>query len=160
MRLHTRLTINQLYDALLAAQDAGHVTKDVDFKPSPEMHGSRTHNRAFDVQLGTYSKDSLPAGTKDQHGKNMKVRRYRNAGDSGATSGWHEPSVWAATWHEWGWFMLEVFKLDPEARFGSAKDWHYAGLDDFHRKTEGAFREPTLGNLTRNAAGKIVDTRE
>lgn len=139
MRLHTSLTWLEVHNALQRAKDAGKVTEDVQFL-GYDRHNSRSHERAFEIQLGTYDKTSLPPGTKDQYGKNMKTRRYKNSGDSGAESGWFEPAVYAATWHEWGWFMREVFDADPGALFGSVKGHGYNGTADFHEKTNGAFK--------------------
>lgn len=152
MRLHTSLTQTEVYGALVRAIKAGHVTGDVQLIVFAQM-GSMTHPRAFEVQLGTYDKHSLPAGYRDQYGKLMHVRRYKNGGNAGATSEYYgrDGAVWAATWHEWGWWMAEVFKADPGARFGPrpSADRHggygiYASPDDFHEKTHGAFREDGL----------------
>lgn len=93
MRLHTNLTYAQVYGALHAAQrKRGKITADVSFVDLDDIYGSpkefksATHPRAFEVQLGTYDQHSLPAGTKDQHGKKMNVRRFKNSGTRGATS--------------------------------------------------------------------------
>lgn len=131
MRLHTNLGQNGVYGALLAAKAAGKVTNDVDFEVF-NVHRSQSHVRAFEIQLGTYDKHSLPAGTVDQHGKRMNVRRYKNSGQTGADS------IWSATYFEWGWFMLEIFKLDPTATWGG-KSWGYKGVSDFHVKTHYVF---------------------
>jgi hypothetical protein len=141
MRLHTKLTCAEVHRALEQAKKAGHVAPDVRFT-TESVHSSVTHLRAFEVQLGTYCKTSLPAGYTDQHGHRLSVRRYKNSGAGGAASDdeYGRCAVWAATWHEWGWFMAGVFAADPGARFGTAKGWHYAGRADFDRKTEGVFR--------------------
>lgn len=143
MRLHTTLTSMQLNAALRDAKLAGHITQDVTFT-SFSIHNSRTHVRAFEVQLGTYCQDSLPAGYTDQNGHRMKVRRFKNSGDGGATSGWYEPTVWAATWHEWGWLMVEIWKADPTARWGGEKGYGYKDRADFDVKTKGAFCEAAV----------------
>lgn len=138
MRLHTQLDAIDVRNMLEIAKRKGKVTADVVFMPSwtfPPEHTSRTHAHAFEIQLGTIDKDSLPKGTLDQHGKKMRVRKYKNAGDSGAST------IWAATWFEWGWFILEVFDADPTARWGSEKHPTYADVDDFHDKTRYAFLE-------------------
>lgn len=76
-----------------------------------EMHGSRTHRRAFDILLG------------GSGGRN-------NTGQYGA--GDYE----GATWDEWGAFMGMVFAFDPNARLGGTqKHPVYANAEDFHRKT-------------------------
>ena len=132
MRLHTNLASSDVQFALHEAKRRGLVTNDVHFVVYAR-HGSNSHDRAFELQLGTYDKHSLPAGTTDQYGKNMHVRRYKNSGTFGAES------VYAATYYEWGWFMLEVFKRDPNALFGSVAGHGYNGVDDFHEKTHGTF---------------------
>lgn len=139
MRLHTNLTYAQVYGALSKAQNDGHVTRDVRFIGFAS-HKSRTHPRAFEVQLGTEDKYSLPAGYVDQNGYHLKSRRWKNSGSRGAQTEWATGcDEWAATWHEWGWFMAEIFAADPDARFGSVKGWHYAGAADFNTKTGGQF---------------------
>jgi uncharacterized protein YwbE len=144
MRLHTRLTATEVYSALGQAQLAGKVTSDIRFMVF-RQYRSRTHPHGYEVQLGTWDKDSLPSGTVDQHGKNMRVRRFKNSGSHGAHSdnGTGE-SVWAATWHEWGWFIASVFAADPGARFGGLTGWNYLSPGDFHRKTGGQFRDFTV----------------
>ncbi len=143
MRLHTKLSYAYVYAALKRAKDAGRVTPDVQFLDL-EPHKSRTHPFGWEIQLGTYDKYSLPAGTVDQRGKAMRVRRYKNSGTRGAagSDGWVTPSAYAATWHEWGWFMAAVFEADPDARWGSLKGWGYRSLGDFTVKTKGAFDKP------------------
>jgi hypothetical protein len=139
MRLHTSLTYTQVCDALNQVKHAGQVTEDVRFMVM-DRHGSRTHPRAFEVQLGTWCQTSLPEGYRDQDGKLMHVRRFKNTGNRGASSGYGcDEDVWSATWHEWGWFMARVFNMDPHARFGSLKGWHYDGYGDFMRKTNEQF---------------------
>jgi hypothetical protein len=139
MRLHTNLDYTGISHALQQAKRAGHVAWDVTFQDGLVPHGSRTHPRAYEVQLGTWEKDSLPKGYRDQNGQQLHVRRFKNTGDRGASSGYYGGAVWAATWDEWGWFIAFVFAADPDARFG-----HYASYADFTVKTGGKFGlEPT-----------------
>lgn len=154
MRLHTKLTYAQVYGALRQAKDAGQVTEDVEFIVLAD-HGSRSRPRAFEVQLGTYDQCSLPAGYRDQYGKLMRVRRFKNTGSAGASSGvLCGDRVWSATWHEWGWFMARVFALDPGAVFGG-KGYGYHGREDFNYKTGQDFR---LGDgYHRDADGRPYD---
>lgn len=150
MRLHTQLTGPDVGNALLRAKKAGRVTEDVQFTVFG-TYKSRTHAYAYEIQLGTYDKHSLPEGTVDQHGKKMHVRRFKNSGNSGASSeyGYYE-NVWAATYDEWGWFIAEIFKADPTARWGPKPKpgrtgyGIYASPDDFHEKTHGNFSEDGL----------------
>ena len=138
MRLHTCLYSQSVRDALKRAQDKGLIARDVEmtvFVPGR----SRTHDYGYEIQLGTYNQHSLPAGYRDQRGNTMRVRRYRNSNNGCAQ--------WAATWHEWGWFIAEIFAADPAARWGtdpnrSARpEWAggYASPADFHAKTDGVF---------------------
>lgn len=126
MRLHTSLYSQEVRAALRRAQDKGRITADVHFTVWTPGR-SRTHPHAYEIQLGTYDQYSLPAGYRDQRGSTMHVRRYRNSN--------HGEAEWAATWHEWGWLITEIFEADPAARWG-----HYQDAADFHTKTDGQFR--------------------
>jgi hypothetical protein len=136
MRLHTSLGGLQIAQALQRAKDRGHVGPGVIFAVDIE-HRSRTHPRSFEIQLGSWHND-LPAHTFDQRGKRMRVRHTRQ------NHGWSGPR-YAATWHEWGWFMREVFAMDPGARWGGDKSrssrpvWGYSDLADFNRQTANVF---------------------
>jgi hypothetical protein len=117
MKLHTSLSASEVRDALGTAQLAHHVTWDIEFVQfAPERSQSRAHG--YKVQLGTYDQTSGPTNS----------RHYKNSGTSGAGN------VWAATYDEWGYFIAEVFKRDPAAKFGQ-----YDGADDFNAKTHGQF---------------------
>jgi hypothetical protein len=150
MRLHTSLTYPQILAALNAAKQDGRIAEDVMLTCT--HHRSSTHQRAFEIQLGAYDKHSLPAGTVDQHGRKMSVRRYKNGGNIGATSdtgfGHGDESVWAATYDEWGWFIAEIFAADPEALWGSPKNPQYENADDFNRLTCRKFRAGTMPRVT------------
>jgi hypothetical protein len=146
MKLHTNLTGAEVCKALSRAKARGLITSDVHFVIWDKDTPSRTHPHGIDLQLGTYEKDSLPRGTLDQHGHKMNVRRYKNTGNRGANSDseWAgNEGIWAATWHEWGWFIAEIFAADPAARFGAnparcARPEYaggYASPADFHAKT-------------------------
>jgi hypothetical protein len=132
MRLHTRLTETEVASALDRAKKNNLITQDVFFDPIEER-GSSTHPRAFEIQLGAENGGGLPEDYTNQHGKRQKCRRVRN----GSYSAYYR---FAATWHEWGWFMAEVFHADPAARWGD-KSWGYNGRDDFDSKTRGQFSE-------------------
>lgn len=150
MRLHTSLTYEQVEAALHRAKGKGHVATDVQFQDTqPEgavsyrlmaEHGSHTHDRAFEIQLGVSKLDPyqpLPADYVNQFGKRQKTRRSTNGGGN----------AWAATWHEWGWFMAEVFAADPDAMFGNRgkpgrPGWGYDGVTDFDQKTNYQFLLP------------------
>ena len=150
MKLHTSLTGTEVREALSRTKARGLITSDVHFVVWDTSVPSRTHPVGIDFQLGTYEKNSLPPGTTDQHGHKMNVRRYKNTGNRGANSDspWAgNEGIWAATWHEWGWFITEVFAADPAARFGQDPArcarpeyaWGYASPEAFHAKTNYQF---------------------
>jgi hypothetical protein len=126
MRIHTSLGGYQLSQALQRAKDKGRIGSRVVFAVD-SAHGSRTHPRAFEIQLGAWD-NALPAGTVDQRGKRMRFRRTRNINRDAANR-------YAATWHEWGWLIAEIFDADPSARFGGEKGWGYSSRADFDEKT-------------------------
>lgn len=129
MRLHTKLTYGAVYAALRDAKKAGHVAEDVQFAGFT-THSSRSRDHAFEVQLGVPKSGPyvpLPADYKNQFGKRQKTRRTSQHGEN-----------YAATWHEWGWFMSAVLNLDPEAVWGSVS-YGYNGVDDFNEKTRYQF---------------------
>lgn len=82
-----------------------------------EEHGSRKRARRFDVALSA-------EGGADKHG--LKRCYSRNSGQFGAL-GYGR----AATYIEWGDWMVELFKIDPEAIVGVYDDSH-----DFIVKTQ------------------------
>lgn len=92
MRIHTdTLTVTDIYAA--AAHAGGG-----DYRTSPVYvdvmeHGSRKRARAFNVSL---------TGTST---------RRPNSGNRGADGA----DVYAATWDEWGMFLAELFRRDPNA---------------------------------------------
>jgi hypothetical protein len=133
MKLHTTLTGREVWQALRSAQDASKVTRDVTYVTF-ESGNSRSRPHRFELQLGTHDKHSLPEGTQDQYGKTLRVRRYKNSGGRGAESGWYEPPVWSATWHEWGWVIAEIMRRDPNAVFGP-----YRGQASFNSQTSNLF---------------------
>lgn len=136
MKLHTNLRSGEIYDAMHNAHEKYGVSVHVNVADLVYRQ-SRSHERAFDIQLGANVNDDLPLDYVDQHGKRMRKRRTRNSGNSGTFYGLPPgPGRYAATWHEWGHFMSEVFKMDPDARF----DRVYDGAEDFHEKTNGEFR--------------------
>jgi hypothetical protein len=141
MRLHTSLTWLELRNALQRAKDRGHVSGHVVFAVDTR-HKSSTHERAFEIQLGSYD-NYLPPGTVDQYGKRMRVRRVRMHPGRDQEEHYYR---YAATWHEWGWFIREVFELDPDSRWGADKSktthrglWGYSDLADFNEQTRNQF---------------------
>jgi hypothetical protein len=120
MRLHSdKITYNDIMSALMAEQDAGRIARTVRFKVLDD-HGSKSHARAFEVQLESTGR--IPGDG----------RRVGNSGSYGAM-GWD--SGYAATHSEWGWLMAALYRVDPAAIWGSAKHPQYASSNDFHEKT-------------------------
>jgi hypothetical protein len=113
MRIHTsadRADLNAAARAAGVALDASE-------------HGSRTHERAFEVRLA------------DGRG-----RSWRNSGQHGAAT-WEGN---AATWDEWGIFLAELYRGDSEARVGgSTRHPIYANADHFHDITGDRYRDLT-----------------
>jgi hypothetical protein len=120
MIIHTSLTMNQVYDSLFAAKNAGKITEDVYFDKLNSSN-SRSHDRKFDLHIGTDEQGTRPDGKK---------RAYSNSGHNGANSGPYF-NVWAATYDEWGWFLAELFRRDPLAKCS-----RYGNRDDFNAKTD------------------------
>lgn len=125
MKLHTRLTSTQVYQALNAVKADGNATDDIEFVRF-ESGNSRTHPHRFEIQLGT----------EDQHSGPTNSRHYKNTGQWGASSAWNGYPIWAATWNEWGWFIAEIFRMDPTASFGP----QYRTEELFHKITVNQFR--------------------
>lgn len=116
MKLHSdildRATVLQ---AMNTARRLGRVTRDIELI-TLEPQGSRSRKHGFKIQLGTYDQSSGP--TKSRH---------LAGGQHGAI---HDMQVWAATYDEWGWFIAELFAIDPDALFGP-----YKGLQSFNEQT-------------------------
>lgn len=118
MKLHSDIIdLTGVYDAMLTAKRAGLVSADIAFvvlHKSP----SRSRHNGFEIQLGTNDKTTGPS----------RSRKFKNSGHSGADN------IYAATWDEWGFFIAELFAIDPDATFGS-----YKGLTDFNVQTGNKF---------------------
>lgn len=110
------LTDKMLGDALVDAKIQGVY---VDVRSS-----RRGRNFTFSHDVTLFA---LPGA--DAEGQN---RRVKNTGTLGA-AGYR----YAATYREHGWWMRELFALDPDAHVA-----RYKGADDFHNQTFGDF-EPT-----------------
>lgn len=110
MKIHAdKLTASDIYKA---APDRTYVEL--------TERGSRKRKRAFDVGLSASHGD-------DAHGL---ARVYsRNTGRTGAMGDYDR----AATWIEWGDWMVELFKIDPAAVIGN-----YDGAHDFVVQTQAA----------------------
>lgn len=126
MRLHTSLTETELYCAMI---DVG-----TDVYLDYTRHGSRSHERAFEVSLTGFG---------------ARHTRAKNTGTVGAF-GYGER---AATWSDWGRFIAGVFERDP-----SAKCAYYADAADYHAKTHGLFA-PGAVVTPRTLAAEVRDVR-
>jgi len=104
----------------------------------PVAVGSRKRDHGFEVRLGA---------------PNLPGRRFRNSGQHG------RDNVYAATYHEHGWWMMTLFELDPRAIIGQ-----YDGVEDFHVQTAQQFvREAQIEILRdqlRRSLSALNDTLE
>lgn len=104
MRIHTSLTYQQMRTV---AQASGAPI----YTETLELHGSRTHERAFEVILSGSSTNRSQSG-----------------------------DFFAATWDEWGAFLGALYDMDPKARCGnSARFPTYRDADHFHFATGDRF---------------------
>ena len=124
MKIHTdTLTENDLYRALPTGV----------YPERLEAVGSRKRDHGFEVSLDT-------SGGADRHG--IKRVYSRNSGMYGAVS-----LTRAATYIEWGDWMIELFKIDPDAIIGQ-----YSGLPDFlYQTTRMAPNRPARENAVEHA---------
>jgi len=123
MRLHTKLTHEQIHRAMDAAKSSGRVDSEVWFDKI-DAFGSRKRDRAFEIKLRW-------DGVKEKG----DGRRWTNSGNRGADSEANGgDGHYAATYDEWGWFIAELFSQDPEAIFGT-----YDGIKGFEAATQSKF---------------------
>lgn len=120
MKLHSdTLTDSDIYLAIRNARDldgvADHVSMDT-FRSA----GTRTRARAWDIHLGTDTRD------RDATGK-MRRKPTNSANQD-------DLADYAATYSEWGWFIARLFETDPNAVFGP-----YKGKEHFDNATLGRF---------------------
>lgn len=115
MRLHTNThTHTTIHEALDRAKANDLIAQHVYLETCTE-HGSRKKNRAFEISLRSYDKVEGDG----------RRRPNQNTG---------ERELWAATYDEWGWFIAELFDVEPDAIFG-----HYIGQAGFDDLTHGAY---------------------
>lgn len=127
MRLHTTfLGQGHISEALIRVKYAGHVPGDITFTVL-ERHESRSRLRAYEIRLGSY----------------RPLAGHRRTNGAG--------SYWAATYDEWGWFIAEIYDLDPSAIFGP-----YRSRDDFLVKTDYQYNVEANGE----AAPLVLDLAE
>jgi len=98
-------------------------------------HGSRKRRQAFEVKI-----EAKPG--VDAHG--IKRCYAQNSGTYGASQ---DGYTRAATWIEWGDWMVALFKIDPSAIIG-----YYDGASDFVRQTHyAAPHRPDRENAEQHA---------
>ena len=125
MKIHSdTLRECDLYDALARAKAAGHVDRAIYLETLPA--GSRQRRAAWEAQM-YYVGAKVPGDG----------RRPRNTGKHGASCGWG-PNL-AAFYDEWGWWMVELFRLDAAAIVGP-----YNGVGGFHEMTRYRFASEPL----------------
>lgn len=116
MKLHSdTLASDDIYAALRTAithdEVASHIILDT-FRPA----GSRSRAKAWEIHLGTYTKD------RDMDGKLRRIPSNSSNRDDLAD--------YTATYSEWGWFIARLFELDSDLMFGP-----YKSFADFSRST-------------------------
>jgi hypothetical protein len=119
MRIHTSATYRDICSCLPRGVSA-YITE----------HGSRSRERAFEVTLYAYAKDDLH-------------RRYGNTG------GYGRSDDVAATWDEWGLFMVALYEIDPE--------WtctYYPTEADFYDRTRRHREYVRLANKPESLAAR------
>lgn len=118
MRLHTDThTRSTIQHALQRATNTGKVARHV-YIETLDLHGSRKRADAYEIRLRAWDKVEGDG------------RRRPNPG----TGNRDHDGEWAATYDEWGWFIAELFTIDPDAIFGS-----YVGQKGFDHDTHGAY---------------------
>lgn len=97
MKLHSdTLTTTDIRAALETARRKGRVVGGIETYML-EQQASRSRANGFEVRLGSTYADGI------------HKRRCMNGEN------------YAATWQEWGWFIVELFELDSNLTFGAYK---------------------------------------
>lgn len=119
MKLHSDiLNRNDIREALATAKRKGRVDSDVHFDIL-EARGSRTRKAGFEIRLEWLGEKVKGDG-----------RRPTNSGNGSGSQ------QWAAFWEEWGWFIVELYRIDPDMVFGN-----YKTREVFDTYTRNAFLE-------------------
>ena len=128
MRIHTgKITLAHIRTALADEQAFGRIAPHVSFKTLSE-HGSRTHARAFEIQMEAAYRD--------------RGRRTGNSGSYGPMG----DGTYAATFDEWGWLLAALYKLDPDMVVGAQGSPVYDSADLFHDRTGWTYSPEALIN--------------
>ena len=118
MRIHTKLSYRQMRGLLWQSGVRGQYDNAAIDTEVLEEHGSRTHERAFEVAL---------------------------SGSGGKPAGYARGTAdyQTATWDEWGAFLGALFDADPQARAGGSvarptyrdrQHYHFLTGDRFQRR--------------------------
>ena len=117
MRIHTTfLGSDDLYVAARYASGKGDGMVSID---SASMHGSRSHDHAFNVLL---------------EGDGTVNKRRRNFGTSKTADRLDRP--YACTYDQWGHFLAALFAIDPDIHIPGV----YKNAADFHAVTKNAYK--------------------
>jgi hypothetical protein len=116
VKLHTRLTRDQVRSCLDQAKDSGKVAQDVGFI-SFEYEASRARPAGWLVYLGSDDR-----WVRTENGIHKRRRSQKDF------------NYYAATYDEWGWFIAEIFAADETAIFGT-----YKSPAHFHMETGNKF---------------------
>lgn len=122
MRVHTKLGGRE-FKALL--QVDGRLGQDLYFENLTE-HGSRTHDRAFNVKIWSQNRTTISGAT----------RKRPNPGNW--LNGQRTRQCFTATFDEWGYFLAALFEADPHARVVNC----YNDREHFHERTLRAYLRP------------------
>ena len=118
MKLHSdKLTTSEIRECLERAIQKGKVNRLVVFSVLEER-GSRTRANGWEIRLQWLGQKQPGDG-----------RRFTNGGNRGASG-----TSYGAFWEEWGWFISELYAVDPDLVFG-----HYKTREVFDTMTRYAF---------------------
>lgn len=126
MRIHSDI-INRdhIQDALIAAKKKGHVSHHV-LVDLMSVHGSRKRKGAIEVQLGSDTSESFIAPVvleyAEDYGVERKVLNKIKRRGTRQGKSYDDYLRAAATWHEYGHFIAELFAIDPNAIIGDYDD--------------------------------------
>lgn len=116
MRIHSDILEHKdIVHALRTQRDLGRVGPNT-YTAVLNEHGSRKRARAWEIKLEAIEK--IPGDG----------RRFGNSGGYGSTS--QTTGEYSATYDEWGWFLAELYRLDPDLITP-----YYENVQDFHEKT-------------------------
>lgn len=145
MRMHTKLTSNQVIEALQQCISDGRIAAQVSNDAGFKERRSRKNVRAFEIQLGAMDNERfVSAGVEgflrqnliiDPFDKKQVVRRDQVIAATGRRRMRNNSVVnidlpCSATWYEWGFLIAALFERDDSMIFGE-----YTSREDFIDKT-------------------------